>query len=192
MVVEGTDPYAQRYGGHQFGNWANQLGDGRAITLGEVTAGDKILELQLKGPGRTPYSRFADGKAVLRSSIREFLCSEAMHHLGVPTTRALSLVTTGENVVRDVMYNGNPAPEAGAIVCRVAQSFIRFGSFQIHAMNGDKATLEQLVDHTILQHFPKHSMSDDASLIAWLNQIATETAVMIAHWMQAWVSCTVS
>ena len=184
VVVEGMDPYAQRYGGHQFGNWANQLGDGRAITLGEVTAGDKILELQLKGPGRTPYSRFADGKAVLRSSIREFLCSEAMHHLGVPTTRALSLVTTGENVVRDVMYNGNPAPEAGAIVCRVAQSFIRFGSFQIHAMNGDKATLEQLVDHTILQHFPKHSMSDDASLIAWLNQIATETAVMIAHWMR--------
>ena len=84
-VVDGMDPYAQRYGGHQFGNWAGQLGDGRAITLGEVQLPDEVLELQLKGAGSTPYSRFADGKAVLRSSIREFLCSEAMHHLGVPT-----------------------------------------------------------------------------------------------------------
>ena len=102
--VEGMDPYAQRYGGHQFGNWAGQLGDGRAITLGEVDTGEKVLELQLKGSGMTPYSRFADGKAVVRSSIREFLCSEAMFHLGVPTTRALSLVSTGEDVIRDVMY----------------------------------------------------------------------------------------
>ena len=93
-VADFMDPYAQRYGGHQFGNWAGQLGDGRAITLGEVDTGTKILELQLKGSGVTPYSRFADGKAVLRSSIREFLCSEAMHHLGIPTTRPLSLVTT--------------------------------------------------------------------------------------------------
>ena len=99
-ITVGMDPYAQRYGGHQFGNWANQLGDGRAITLGEVDTKNGILELQLKGPGITPYSRFADGKAVLRSSIREFLCSEAMHHLGIPTTRALSLVTTGEEVIR--------------------------------------------------------------------------------------------
>ena len=98
------DPYAQRYGGHQFGNWAGQLGDGRAITLGEAETGEGVLELQLKGSGITPYSRFADGKAVLRSSIREFLCSEAMFHL-VPTTRALSLVTTGEEVIRDVMYD---------------------------------------------------------------------------------------
>ena len=105
--VVGMDPYAQRYGGHQFGNWAGQLGDGRAITLGEVNTENGFLELQLKGSGQTPYSRTADGKAVLRSSIREFLCSEAMHH-GVPTTRALSLVTTGEQVVRDVLYNGNP------------------------------------------------------------------------------------
>ena len=117
--VVGMVPYAQRYGGHQFGNWAGQLGDGRAITLGEVDTGEGVLEMQLKGSGKTPYSRFADGRAVLRSSIREFLCSEAMHHLGVPTTRALSLVTTGEEVMRDVMYDGRPAPEPGAIVCRV-------------------------------------------------------------------------
>ena len=144
------DPYAQRYGGHQFGNWAGQLGDGRAITLGEVEIGENIFELQLKGSGVTPYSRFADGKAVLRSSIREFLCSEAMYHLGIQTTRALSLVTTGENVVRDIMYNGNPAPEQGAIVCRIAQSFIRFGTFQIHTMTGNYDALRKLVDLSLI------------------------------------------
>ena len=156
QIAKGMDPYAQRYGGHQFGNWAGQLGDGRAITLGEVDTGQSILELQLKGSGSTPYSRFADGKAVLRSSIREFLCSEAMHHLGIPTTRALSLVTTGEDVVRDIMYDGQPAPEPGAIVCRVAPSFLRFGSYQIHALKGDFDVLRTLVDYTVKHHFPEH------------------------------------
>ena len=158
-------PHAACYGGHQFGNWAGQLGDGRAITLGEVETEDGILELQLKGAGLTPYSRTADGKAVLRSSIREFLCSEAMHHLGVPTTRALSLVTTGEAVVRDILYNGNPAPEPGAVVCRVAPSFIRFGSFQIHVSDGHHETLRTLVDHTVRHHFPHHDASTDDGLI---------------------------
>ena len=183
-ISGGMDPYAQRYGGHQFGNWANQLGDGRAITLGEVDTKNGILELQLKGPGITPYSRFADGKAVLRSSIREFLCSEAMHHLGIPTTRALSLVTTGEDVVRDVLYNGNPAPEPGAIVCRVAPSFLRFGSFQIHSMNGDKETLRTLVEYTIKHHFPEHRSENDDGLIQWLTQVGQETARMISEWMR--------
>jgi serine/tyrosine/threonine adenylyltransferase len=101
----GALPYAQCYGGHQFGMWAGQLGDGRAITLGEIlNSNSQRWELQLKGAGKTPYSRFADGLAVLRSSIREFLCSEAMHHLGIPTTRALSLVTTGKLVTRDMFY----------------------------------------------------------------------------------------
>lgn len=128
----GAVPYAQCYGGHQFGTWAGQLGDGRAITLGEVlNAKSERWELQLKGAGKTPYSRFADGLAVLRSSIREFLCSEAMHSLGIPTTRALCLVTTGKYVTRDMFYDGNPKDEPGAIVCRVAQSFLRFGSYQI-------------------------------------------------------------
>src|SRR6185295_3934777 len=100
-TLPGMHPYAARYGGHQFGHWAGQLGDGRAITLGEIIATDgRRQELQLKGAGKTPYSRTADGRAVLRSSLREFLCSEAMHHLGVPTTRALSLVGTGEPVIR--------------------------------------------------------------------------------------------
>ena len=183
-LIEGMDPYAQRYGGHQFGNWAGQLGDGRAITLGEADTGEMVLELQLKGSGKTPYSRFADGKAVLRSSIREFLCSEAMFHLGVPTTRALSMVTTGEEVVRDVMYDGRPAPETGAVVCRVAQSFLRFGSFQIHAMTGDFETLRKLVDYTVRHHFPDHSTDSDEALLKWLKQVADETAQMIAHWMR--------
>ena len=183
-ISNGMDPYAQRYGGHQFGNWAGQLGDGRAITLGEVNTGKKILELQLKGSGATPYSRFSDGKAVLRSSIREFLCSEAMFHLGVPTTRALSMVTTGENVIRDIMYDGRPSPEPGAIVCRVAESFLRFGSFQIHSMTGDNETLQTLVDYTIKHHFPNHCIDDDEGMIDWLKQIADETASMIAHWMR--------
>ena len=130
-LLPGMQAYAACYGGHQFGNWAGQLGDGRAINLGEViNRGGQRWELQLKGAGPTPYARRADGRAVLRSSIREFLCSEAMHHLGVPTTRALSLVTTGETVLRDMFYDGNPRHEPGAVVCRVAPSFIRFGNFE--------------------------------------------------------------
>jgi uncharacterized protein YdiU (UPF0061 family) len=178
------DPYAQRYGGHQFGNWAGQLGDGRAITLGEVQLATEVLELQLKGAGSTPYSRFADGKAVLRSSIREFLCSEAMHHLGVPTTRALSLVSTGEMVLRDMMYDGNQAHEPGAVVCRVAPSFIRFGSFQIHSAMGDIPTLKSLLEHTITHHFPEHDGTTDKGRVQWLSHVAEQTALMISHWMR--------
>ena len=182
--IAGMEAYAQRYGGHQFGNWAGQLGDGRAMTLGELQSDEGVFELQLKGAGKTPYSRSADGKAVLRSSIREFLCSEAMHHLGVPTTRALSLVTTGEPVVRDMLYNGNPAPEPGAIVCRVAPSFLRFGSFQIHTMMGDQGTLSRLAEHAVKHHFPEHSLEDDDARLQWLQEIAERTALMIAHWMR--------
>ena len=184
QVVEGMDPYAQRYGGHQFGNWAGQLGDGRAITLGEVQLANEVFELQLKGAGSTPYSRFADGKAVLRSSIREFLCSEAMHHLGVPTTRALSLVSTGEMILRDMMYDGNQAHEPGAVVCRVAPSFIRFGSFQIHSAMGDIPTLKSLLEHTITHRFPEHDGTTDKGLVQWLSHVAEQTALMISHWMR--------
>ena len=120
-LLPGMTGYATCYGGHQFGQWAGQLGDGRAILLGEsVNRRGQRFELQLKGAGPTPYARRADGRAVLRSSIREFLCSEAMHHLGVPTTRALSLVGSGETVVRDMFYDGHPVAEPGAVVCRVA------------------------------------------------------------------------
>ncbi|MEM7586605.1 MAG: protein adenylyltransferase SelO family protein, partial [Acidobacteriota bacterium] len=147
--LPGMETYAACYGGHQFGNWAGQLGDGRAISLGEAVHRGQRWELQLKGAGPTPYSRSADGRAVMRSSVREFLCSEAMHHLGVPTTRALSLVATGDSVVRDMFYDGNPQPEPGAIVCRVAPSFLRFGNFEILASRREHELLKQLADYAI-------------------------------------------
>lgn len=182
---EGMNHYAACYGGHQFGNWAGQLGDGRAIGLGEVVnPRGQRWELQLKGAGPTPYSRTADGRAVLRSSIREFLCSEAMHHLGVPTTRALSLVTTGDQVVRDMFYDGNPRPEPGAIVCRVAPTFIRFGNFEIFAARDEIDVLKTLADYTLRTHFPELGEPSKETYVAWLAEVARRTAVMIAHWMR--------
>jgi uncharacterized protein YdiU (UPF0061 family) len=184
-LLPGMDPFATNYGGHQFGHWAGQLGDGRAITLGEAVnpAGDR-LELQLKGAGPTPYSRTADGRAVLRSSIREFLCSEAMHHLGVPTTRALSLVATGEDVVRDMFYDGRPKAEPGAVVCRVAPSFLRFGHFELPASRGEHDLLRLLVDFTIRRDFP-HLQGQAESLYAdWFHEICTRTARLMAEWMR--------
>ncbi|TPG08269.1 YdiU family protein [Rhodanobacter glycinis] len=184
-LLDGMQPYAANYGGHQFGHWAGQLGDGRAISLGEViNAAGERWELQLKGAGLTPYSRGADGRAVLRSSVREFLCSEAMHHLGVPTTRALSLVDTGEPVLRDMFYDGHAAPEPGAIVCRVAPSFIRFGNFELPASRGDTALLRQLVDFTIRRDFPELAGQGEALYADWFAQVCERTATMIAHWMR--------
>jgi uncharacterized protein YdiU (UPF0061 family) len=184
-VLEGMKPYAARYGGHQFGNWAGQLGDGRAITLGEIIgAGGKRYELQLKGAGRTPYSRTADGRAVLRSSVREYMCSEAMHYLGVPTTRALSLVATGEGIMRDMFYDGRPAIEPGAIVCRVAPTFIRFGNFQILAAQQEADLLKRLADYVITTHYPELGAPSPAVYTDWFREICRRTAVMIAHWMR--------
>jgi uncharacterized protein YdiU (UPF0061 family) len=170
LITPGMQPYSARYGGHQFGSWAGQLGDGRAITLGEING----QELQLKGAGLTPYSRTADGRAVLRSSLREFLCSEAMHWLGVPTTRALSLVATGEPVIRDMFYDGHPAPEAGAIVCRVAPSFVRFGNFQI--LEDDLK--RKLADYVIRHHFPGLSYEK------WFADVCRRTALLMVDWMR--------
>lgn len=181
QLIEGMQPYASCYGGHQFGNWAGQLGDGRAISLGEMPGkSDASWELQLKGAGPTPYSRTADGRAVLRSSLREFLCSEAMHYLGVPTTRALSLVATGDSVERDMFYDGNPESEPGAIVCRVAPSFIRLGNFQLPAARGDTALLKQLADFTIRHHFPQIKEGD---YVGWFAEVCRTTAKLIVDWM---------
>jgi serine/tyrosine/threonine adenylyltransferase len=178
-------PYAACYGGHQFGNWAGQLGDGRAITLGEVLAeSGGRWELQLKGAGPTPYSRTADGRAVVRSSVREFLCSEAMHHLGVPTTRALCLIGTGEPVVRDMFYDGNPRPEPGAVVCRVAPSFLRFGNFEILASRGDNATLGMLGAYTLRRLFPELGPPSPEAYAAMFEQVCRRTASMVSHWMR--------
>src|SRR5688572_640210 len=178
-VLPGMQPYAARYGGHQFGSWAGQLGDGRAITLGEMTAIDgSRQELQLKGAGRTPYSRTADGRAVLRSSLREFACSEAMHWLGVPTTRALSLVGTGESVIRDMFYDGHPAPEPGAVVCRVAPSFLRFGNYQIHAARTEPEALKKLVDYTVRNFYPQLSYEQ------FFHEVCRRTANLMVDWMR--------
>jgi len=187
-VPDGARPYAACYGGHQFGAWAGQLGDGRAITLGEVDGPHGLLELQLKGAGPTPYSRTGDGRAVLRSSVREFLCSEAMHHLGIPTTRALSLVHTGEGVLRDMFYDGRPRMEPGAIVARVAPTFLRFGSFEIHGARRDVDLLRQLLHHTLTAHFPElPAPSDPAGLspdhvLPWLHEVTRRSAELVAAW----------
>ena len=184
-LLAGMNPYAMCYGGHQFGNWAGQLGDGRAINLGEVDTGkNSHWTLQLKGAGPTPYSRSADGLAVLRSSLREFLCSEAMHHLGIPTTRALSLIATGEQVVRDMFYDGHPREEPGAVVCRVAQSFIRFGNFELPASRKEVNLLKQLVDFTIRTDYPHLGKPSTATYLQWFNEVCERTATLLVHWMR--------
>ncbi len=178
------ESYAMCYGGHQFGHWAGQLGDGRAINIAELEVNGENLKFQLKGAGPTPYSRRADGFAVLRSSIREYLCSEAMHHLGIPTTRALSLVKTGDLVSRDMLYNGNPKDEFGAVVCRVSPSFIRFGSFEIFASRGEKEELKQLVNYTIKNHFPELGEPSKATYLAFFKEVVNRTKELMIHWQR--------
>ena len=179
-IIENSKPFAMCYAGHQFGNWAGQLGDGRAINLGEI----KNWALQLKGAGPTPYSRTADGLAVLRSSIREYLCSEAMHHLGVPTTRALSLSLTGDQVLRDILYDGNPAYEKGAIVSRVAKSFLRFGNFEVFAARNDLKNLKTLADYTIKSHFSHLGNPCKEVYLKFFQEITNKTLEMIVHWQR--------
>lgn len=183
-ILENTKPYAMCYGGHQFGNWAGQLGDGRAINLTEIVHDKQRWAIQLKGAGETPYSRTADGLAVLRSSIREYLCSEAMFHLGVPTTRALSLALSGDDVLRDVLYNGNSAYEKGAIVSRVAPSFLRFGSYEIFSAREETETLKTLVDYTIQHFYPQLGTPSKSVYLEFFQEVATKTLDMIIHWQR--------
>ena len=185
LVLPGMDPHAACYGGHQFGNWAGQLGDGRAINLGEtVNRRGEHWTLQLKGAGPTPYSRRADGLAVMRSSLREFLCSEAMHHLGVPTTRALSLILTGERVERDMFYDGRVEEEPGAVVCRVAPSFLRFGNYELHAARGELEVLRRLADFTIRTLFPHLGEPSPAVYGQWFAEVCRTTAELMVHWLR--------
>ncbi len=189
-VVSGAIPYrsaksyAMCYGGHQFGNWAGQLGDGRAINIVELSIDSSNWKFQLKGSGPTPYSRGSDGLAVLRSSIREYLCSEAMHHLGIPTTRALSLVTTGDQVPRDIMYSGDVKDEPGAIVCRVAPSFVRFGSFEIFSSRQDLDNLTKLTNHVIHEHYPHLGEPSKESYLSFFQEVVDRTKTMIIHWQR--------
>lgn len=175
MPLAGSQPLASVYSGHQFGVWAGQLGDGRAILLGET---DRGWELQLKGAGRTPYSRMGDGRAVLRSSIREFLCSEAMHGLGVPTTRALAVTGSDAPVQREEV-------ETAAVVTRVAPSFVRFGHFEHFAASGQHDLLRRLADHVIDRHYA--ACRDDGrfganAYAALLAAVTQRTAELMAHW----------
>jgi len=184
QVLTDTDPYAMCYGGHQFGNWAGQLGDGRAINLTEILHNNKRWSLQLKGSGLTPYSRSADGLAVLRSSIREHLCAEAMYHLRVPTTRSLSLSLSGDQVLRDVMYDGNAAKEKGAIVCRVSPCFIRFGNFEIFARRNDIETLKKITNYTINEFYPNIEPGTKEGYLSFFNIIVNNTLDMIVNWQR--------
>jgi uncharacterized protein YdiU (UPF0061 family) len=183
-IYPNTKPFAMCYGGHQFGNWAGQLGDGRAINLFEVEHQNKNWKVQLKGAGETPYSRTADGLAVLRSSIREYLCAEAMFHLGATTTRSLSLSLSGDTVLRDVLYDGNPAYEKGAIVSRISPSFIRFGNYEIFAARKDIKNLKILVDYTINHHFSHLGKPSKENYINFFKEVSERTLAMIIHWQR--------
>ncbi len=183
-ILDNTSPFAMCYGGHQFGHWAGQLGDGRAINLTEIEYQNNIYTLQLKGAGPTPYSRTADGLAVLRSSIREYLCSEAMYHLGLPTTRALSLALSGDNVLRDVMYNGNAQYEKGAIICRVSPTFLRFGSYEIHTSRQDYNTLKSVVDYTIENFYKEIKTKNKEGYLQFFQKVTNLTLNMIIEWQR--------
>lgn len=174
-LLPGMQPLAQVYSGHQFGVWAGQLGDGRGILLGEQRLADgRKLDWHLKGAGLTPYSRMGDGRAVLRSTLREFLASEAMHHLGVPTSRALTVVTSDEPVYRE-------SAERGAMLLRVAESHVRFGHFEHFFYSGEQEKVKQLADYVIAHHWPQLAAEPDAYLL-WFSDVVKRTARLIAHW----------
>ncbi|HET8882333.1 MAG TPA: YdiU family protein [Solimonas sp.] len=173
--LPGGRPVAALYAGHQFGVYVPQLGDGRAMLLGQVrNARGESWDLQLKGAGQTPYSRFADGRAVIRSSVREYLASEAMHHLGIPTTRALSLIVADDPVRRETI-------EHAAVICRVAPSHVRFGNFEVFYYRGQPQYLAPLAEHVIDEHFPQLRDAPDRHA-AWLAEIVERTARLIAQW----------
>ena len=174
FVPSSLKPIALVYSGHQFGVWAGQLGDGRAMTLGEIDVSGELWDIQLKGSGTTPYSRFADGRAVLRSSIREYLCSEAMNGLGIETTRALCLIDSSTPVYREGV-------ERAAIVCRVARSHIRFGSFEHFHYRGEKDGVKKLADYVIQRHFPNSNIGPDGYRRLFENAVE-QTAKTIAKW----------
>ncbi|MBD3896417.1 YdiU family protein [Halomonas sp. ML-15] len=178
-VPEGAAPLAQAYAGHQFGHFNPRLGDGRAVLLGEVTDGEgRLRDIQLKGAGCTPFSRGGDGRAPLGPVLREYLISEAMQVLGVPTTRALAAVTTGERVIRGV-------PVPGAVLTRVASSHLRIGTFQFFAAQGDSEAVKRLADHAIERHYP--ALADIASpgerYLALFEAVQARQAVLVARWM---------
>ncbi|CAL8399022.1 unnamed protein product [Arctogadus glacialis] len=183
-LIPGSIPLAHRYGGHQFGYWSGQLGDGRAHLLGQYTnRKGEIWELQLKGSGKTPYSRAGDGRAVVRSSVREFLCSEAMQALGIATSRAASLVVSEESVWRDQFYDGNVRKERGAVVLRLARSWFRIGSLEVLTRGGELDLLRKLLNFIIENNFPAIATEDPDKYLVFYSTVVRETAHLIAQWM---------
>lgn len=182
-VADDLRTYATAYAGHQFGHWAGQLGDGRVIYFGETEdATGQAWELQWKGAGATPYARHADGRAVLRSTIREFLMSEAMHFLHIPSSRSLSLSLSGDKVLRDILYDGNPAYEPGALMVRTAESFLRFGHFELLAAQDDIANLQKLADWTIKRYIPEIQTTEKEKYLAFFEKVKDLSIEMIVHW----------
>ncbi len=176
-LLRGMEPVAALYGGHQFGVWAGQLGDGRAILLGEAQTPSGPWELQIKGGGITAFSRFADGRAVVRSTVREFLASEAMHHLGVPTTRALAMAAGDEPVLRERV-------ERAATLIRMAPSFVRFGSFEIFHYRKQHEHLKTLADYVIDRFFPGAAAAEDR-YARFFADVVERTATLMARWQAA-------
>ena len=174
-LLPGMSPLAQVYSGHQFGAWAGQLGDGRGILLGEQQLADgRRFDWHLKGAGLTPYSRMGDGRAVLRSTIREALASEAMHALGIPTTRALAIVASDTPVYRETV-------ERGAMLMRLAESHVRFGHFEHFYYRREPLKVQQLADYVIRHHWP-HLQNEADKYLLWFSDVVTRTAEMIACW----------
>lgn len=172
--LDSFEPYSAVYSGHQFGQWAGQLGDGRAITIAETQVNNNTFEIQLKGAGLTPYSRMGDGRAVLRSSIREYLCSEAMFHLGIPTSRALCIIGSKDPVYREEI-------ETSAIVTRIAESFVRFGSFEHWYYKENFQELKNLADFVIENYYPDLEV-DENKYLGLLKEVVKRTAELVAHW----------
>jgi hypothetical protein len=171
-ALDGFSPLAMVYSGHQFGVWAGQLGDGRALLIGQVrNRKGELWDIQLKGAGKTPYSRFGDGRAVMRSTIREYLASEALAALNIPTSRALAIVATGETVLRE-------RPEPGAVLTRLARSHVRFGHFEHFFHRGQKDKVRELADHVIAEYFPQHV----GNYAGWYGEVVARTADLIARW----------
>ncbi|CAK1552373.1 unnamed protein product [Leptosia nina] len=179
----GALPVAHRYGGHQYGLWLGQLGDGRAHILGEyVNRHNERWQVQLKGSGLTPYSRVYDGRVVLRSAVREMVASEACYFLGIPTTRTGALVVSDDTVMRDVYYTGDLRREKAAVLLRLAPSWFRFGSLEILSENGEVPVLKQLVDFIIKEYFPEIQLSDENRFIRVFSEIAHRSLDLVAKW----------
>ncbi|VVC97835.1 unnamed protein product [Leptidea sinapis] len=179
----GALPVAHRYGGHQYGVWVGQLGDGRAHILGEyVNRLGQRWQIQLKGSGLTPYSRVYDGRATLRACIREMIASESCYHLGIPTTRAAALVASDDLINRDIHYNGHPRREKASILLRLSPSWFRYGSLEVLSKSDELPVLKQLVDFIIKEYYPDIPLQDENRFIRFFSDVAHKSLDLVSQW----------